>query len=91
MISRIVWFFDLFALEHVPSMNSIWIITPSSVFHVQVTKFKASLILFKLSILTSNNVIGVGIFSILFNDAQQVIKISTAGYVSVSFMRSSIS
>ena len=90
MISRIVWFFGLFTLEHVPSMNSIWIITPSSVFHVQVTTFKASL-LFKLSILTSNNVIGVGIFSILFNDAQQVIKISTAGYVSVSFMRSSIS
>ena len=69
MVFVIVWFLDHFTLEYVPSMNSIWIITPVSLLHVWVTKFKASLIFFKLSILTSNNVIWVGLFAILFDKA----------------------
>ena len=66
-------------------MNSIWIITPASLFHVRVTKFKASLIIFKQSILTSNNVVWVNIFAILYNEAQHVVKISTTGYVPVFY------
>ena len=81
----IIWFFDHFTLEYVSSMNSIWIITPASLFHVWVTKFKTFFIFFKLSILTSNNVIWVGLFSIFFNEAQHVIKISMTGYVPVFY------
>ena len=66
-------------------MNSIWIITPASLLHVWVTKFKTSLIFFKLSILTSNNVIRVNLFAILFDKAQHVVKISTTGYVPVFY------
>ena len=85
MVFVIVWFFDHFTLEYVPSMNSIWIITFVSHFHVWVTKFKTSLIFFKLSILTSNNVIWVGLFAILFDEAQHVVKTSTTYYVPVSY------
>ena len=85
MVFVIVWFLDQFALEYVPSMNSIWIITPASVLHVWITKFKTFLIFFKLSILTSNNVIWVGLFAILFDKAQHVVKISTTGYVPVFY------
>ena len=81
MVFIIVWFLNHLALEYVPSMNIIWIITPTSLLHVWVTKFKASLIFFKLSILASNNVIWVGLFAILFNEEQHVVKISTTGYV----------
>ena len=65
-------------------MNSIWIITPASLLHVWATKFKTSLIFFKLSILTSNNVIWVDLFAILFDEAQHV-KISTTSYVPVFY------
>ena len=85
MVFVIVWFLDHFTLEYVPSMNSIWIITPASLLHVWVTKFKTSLIFFKLSILTSNNVIRVNLFAILFDKAQHVVKISTTGYVPVFY------
>ena len=81
----IIWFFDHFTLEYVSSMNSIWIITPASLFHVWVTKFKTFFIFFKLSILTSNNVIWVGLLAILFNEAQDVVKTSTTGYVPVFY------
>ena len=81
----IVWFLDNFTLEYVPSMNSIWIITPAGLFHAWVTKFKTFFIFFKLSILTSNNLIWVGLLAILFNEAQHVVKPSTTGYVPVFY------
>ena len=83
MVFVIVWFLNHFPLEYVPSMNSIWIITPTSLLHAWVTKFKKCLIFFKLSILTLNNVIWADLFAISFNEAQHVVKISTTGYVPV--------
>ena len=62
-------------------MNSIWIITPASRLYVWVTKFKTSLIFFKLTVLASNNVKWVGLFAILFNKAQHIVKTSTTCYV----------
>ena len=85
MVFVIVWFLDHFMPEYVPSMNSIWIITPADFLHVWVTKFKTFFIFFKLSILTSNNVIWVGLLAILFNEAQHVVKTSTTGYVPVFY------
>ena len=85
MIFVLVWFFNHFTFEYAPSMNSIWIITPASLLHVWVTKFKTFFIFFKLSILTSNNVIWVGIVAVLFDEAQHVFKISTTGYVPVFY------
>ena len=46
---------------------------------------KTSLIFFKLPILTSNNVIWVGLFAILFNEAQHIVKISKTGYQPVFY------
>ena len=80
MVFVIIWFLDHFTLEYVLSMNSIWIITPASLLHVWVTKFKTFFIFFKLSILTLNNVIWVDLFAILFNEAQHV-KISITRYM----------
>ena len=80
MVFVIIWFLDHFTLEYVPSMNSIWIVTPASLLHVWVTKFKTFYIFFKLSVLTLNNVIWVDLFVILFNEAQHV-KISMTGYM----------
>ena len=80
MVFVIIWFLDHFTLEYVLSMNSIWIITPASLLHVWVTKFKTFFIFFKLSILTLNNVIWVDLFAILFNEAQHV-KISMTRYM----------
>ena len=85
MVFVIVWFLDHFTLEYVPSVNSIWIITPADLLTVWVTKFKTFFIFFKLSILTSNNVIWVGLLAILFNEAQHVVKTSTTGYVPVFY------
>ena len=48
-------------------------------------KFKIFFIFFKRSILTSNNVIWVGLLAILFNEAQHFVKISTTGYVPVFY------
>ena len=80
MVFVIIWFLDHFTLEYVLSMNSIWIITPASLLHVWVTKFKTFFIFFKLSILTLNNVMWVDLFAILFNEAQHV-KISMTRYM----------
>ena len=80
MVFLIIWFLDHFTLEYVPLMNSIWIITPASLLHVWVTKFKTFFIFFKLSVLTLNNIIWVDLFVILFNEAQHV-KISMTGYM----------
>ena len=66
-------------------MNGIWIITPASLFHVWAMKFKASLIFFKLSILTLNNVIWVGLFAILLDEAEHVVKASMTSYVPVFY------
>ena len=66
-------------------MNSIWIITPAGRLHVWVKKFKTFFIFFKLSILTSNNLIWVCLFAISFDEAQHVVKIYTMGYVPVSY------
>ena len=85
MVFVIIWFLDHFTLEYVPLMNSIWIITPGGLLHAWVTKFKTSLIFFKLSILTSNNVIWVDLFASLFDEAQHVVKISTTRYVPVFY------
>ena len=85
MVFVIVWFLDHFTLEYVPSMNSIWIITPAGLLHVWVNKFKTFFIFFKLSILTSNNVIWVCLFAIFLDEAQHVVKIYTAGYVPVLY------
>ena len=76
-----VWFLVHLTLEYVPSVNSIWIITPAGLLRVLVTKFKTSFIFFKLYILTLNNVIWVDLLAILFNEAQHVVKISTTGYM----------
>ena len=78
-----VWFLVHFTLEYVPSVNSIWIITPAGLLLVLVTKFKTFFIFFKLCILTLNNVIWVDLLAILFNEAQHVVKISTMGYMPV--------
>ena len=69
MVFAVIWFLNHFTLEYGPTMNSIWIMTPVSLLHVWVTKFKASLIFFKLSTLTSNNVIWMPFFAILFDEA----------------------
>ena len=74
-----------FTLEYVRSVNSIWIITFVSLLHVWVTKFNTSLIFFKQSILTSNNVIRLGLLAILFDEAQDDVKIFTMGYVPVFY------
>ena len=81
MVFVIIWFLDHFTLKPVLSMNGIWIITFVSRLYVWVMKFKPSLMFFKLSILASNNVVWVGLFAILFDEAQHVFKISTTGYV----------
>ena len=83
MVFVIVRFLDHFTLVYVLSVHSIWIITPAGLFHVWVTKSKTFLMFFKLSILTSNNVIWVSLLSILFNKAQHVVKTSTTGYVPI--------
>ena len=85
MVFVIVWFLNHFALEYVPSMNSISIITSASLLHVWVTKFKTFFIFFKLSILTPNNAIMVDLFTILFDEAQHVVKISTMEFVPVFY------
>ena len=66
-------------------MNSIWIITPVSLLHDWVTQSEPSLIFFKLSILTLNNVIRVNLFAILFDETQHVVKTSATGYVPVFY------
>ena len=85
MVFVTVWFLNHFTLEFVPSMNSIWIITSASLLHAWVTKFKTFFIFFKLPILTSNSIIWVNFFTVLFDEAQHVVKVSTTGYVLVFY------
>ena len=72
-------------LKPVPSVNVVWIIKFVNHLHVWITKFKPSLMFFKLSLLTSNNVIWVNFSAILFDETQHVVKISMAGYLPVCY------
>ena len=85
MIVVIIWLSDHFTLQPVPSVNSIWMITFVNHLHVWVTKFKPLLMFFQLLILTPNNAIWVNFSAILFNETQQVVKASTAGYGPVCY------
>ena len=69
-------------------MNDVWIITFVNHLHAWVTKFKPSLMFFKLLVLTPNNVINViwvNFSAILFDGTQHVVKISMAGYLPVCY------
>ena len=85
MVSAIVWFLDHFTLEYVPSVNYVWIIAFVSHSHVWVTKFKPLFMIFKMPILTSNNVVWMPFSSILFDETQHVVKTSATGYIPVSY------
>ena len=85
MVSVIVCFLDHFTLEYVSSVNGVWIIAFVSYLHVWVTKFESTLMFFKLSILRSNNVAWMPFSTILFNETQHVVKISTTSYVPVFY------
>ena len=64
-------------------MNGVLIITFVNHLHVWVTNFKPSLMLFKLLVLTSNNVVLVNFSAILFDEIRHVAETSTVRYVSV--------
>ena len=83
MVFVIVWFLDHLTLKSTPSVNGVWIITFASHLHVWVTKFKPSLMFLKLPVLTSNNVVWVSLFAVLFDETQHVVKTLTPGYVPV--------
>ena len=85
MIFVIIWLFDHFMLKPAPSVNGVWIITFFNHLHVWVTKIKPSFMFFKLSVLTSNNVIWVNFSAILFDETQHVVKTSPASYVPVCY------
>ena len=57
----------------------------SSTLHVWATKFKPLLMLFKLLVLASNNIVWVSLFAVLFDEAQRVLKTAVAGYVPVFY------
>ena len=80
-----VWFLDHFTLEPVPLVNGFWIVAFVSHLHVWVTKFKPSLMFFQLPILTSNNVVWVNFFTVLFDETQHVVKRSMVGYMPVCY------
>ena len=85
MVFVIVWFLDHFMFKPVPLVNGVWIITFVSHQHARITKFKPSLMFFKLSILTSNNIIWVPFPAILFDEIQHIVKTSTTGYMPVCY------
>ena len=74
IIFVVIWFLDHFTRKPVPPVNSVWIITFVRHLHVWVTKFKPTLVFFKLPILTSNSVIWVDFSAILFDKAQHIVK-----------------
>ena len=85
MVFVIVWFLDHFTLEPVLSVNGLWIVTFVSHLHVWLMKFKPSLTFFKLSVLTSNSVIWMNFFAVLFDEARHFVKTSAASLVPVSY------
>ena len=90
MVFIIVWFLDHFTLEPVPAVNGVWIAFVSQL-HVWVTMFKPSLMFCQLSVLTSNNVVWVPFFTVLFDEARHLVKTSTTSTTYLFAMRSSIS
>ena len=70
MVFVVVWFLDHFMLKLVPSMNGVWVIAFVSHHHAWVTKSKPLLMLFQLPVLTSNNVVWMPFFTILFDEAK---------------------
>ena len=83
MVFVIVWFLYHFTLK--PCSIDEWrldhhICQPPPCLE---PKFKPLLMFFKLPVLTSNNVVWVPFSAILFDEAQHVIKTSTAGHVPV--------
>ena len=81
----IVCFFDHFTLKTIPSVNGICMVAFVNHLHVWLTKFKPSFIFFKLSVLTSNNVIWVNFSAILFDETQHVVKTSTTSCAPVCY------
>ena len=69
MVFVVFWLFDHYTLKSVPSVNGVWIITFVNHLHAWVTKFKPSLMLSQLLVLTSNNAIWVNFSAILFDKA----------------------
>ena len=72
MVFVTAWFLDHFTLKPVPSMNNIWIIAFVNYCHVWVTKFKPLLMVFQLTVRTSNNIIWMPFPNVLFNEAQNL-------------------
>ena len=85
MLFVIFWFLDHFTLKSTSSMNSIWIITFVSHLNAWIRKLTPSLMFLQLPVLTSNNIIWVSLFPVLFDEIQHVVKTSTAGYMSVCY------
>ena len=83
MVLVIIWFLDHFTLKSTPLVNGVWIITFVSHLHVWVTMFKPLLMFSQLSVLTLNKVVWLKFSAILFDEAQHVVKTSTARYVPV--------
>ena len=67
MVFVIVWFLDPFTLKSTPSINGVWVITFVGHLHVWVTKFKPSLMLFQLPVLTLNKVVWVNFSDVPFD------------------------
>ena len=72
MVFVVFWFLDHFTLEPVPLVNGVWIIEFVSHHHDWVTKSKSLLMFFQLLVLTSNNVIWMPFFTVLFDEAQRL-------------------
>ena len=72
MIFVVIWFLDYFTLEPVPLVNGVWIIAFVNHPHVWATKFKPLLMVFQLTVLTSNNVVWMPFPTILFDEAQHL-------------------
>ena len=85
MVFVVIWLLDHFTLKSTPTVNGVWIILFVSHLHVWVTKFKPSIMFSQLPILTSNNVVWMNFFAVAFDEAQQVVKTSTVGYVHICF------
>ena len=83
MIFVITWLFDHFTLKPVPLVNGVFIITFVNHLHFSITNFNPLLMLFKLLVLTSNNIVLVNFSAILFDEIRHVAETSTVRYVSV--------
>ena len=73
MVFVIVWFLYHFTLKPVLLMNGVTIITFVNHLHVWVTKFKPSLMFFKLPVLASNNVVWMTFSAVLFDETHNTL------------------